>query len=1844
MRNFIFLFVVFCFTSPSLARNGAWNSSDAARIHFDNQDRLKKAYESRRRQAEEMRRNIKISPIVRMNYKQERACSGIQCHLVDTHKRLSQWVSSSKRLLIQQWDRFERKAKSAWAKAKKEILNFSSKKYVGDPPEAGGIFQVRISSGSRPIVHFSTDQVVSDPDGTVETITWYYGDGTSQAFSADELDDYALVSHTYPQPGHYSVALSLIDNDGNETIYEEYAEIPNNQVPIPTFSIDTNVGPAPLSITATVTGGDSNGIALYAWDSGDGARVEGNIPEIEYEYTTPGTYEIRLDLIDLFNSWSFATAEVFVGVTPPAWGSRPSPVFDSTNLIGRAPHYVAFDASNSFDIDGTVVEYEWDFGDYSSLDNFSTGANTDHVYKIPGTYVGRLLVRDAQGGENEFYFEVFVEGEEPLAPQIVAFQEGNSRTINFDGDQTSLRSVVTADMYQWDFGDGQTAVGAAPSHTYASDGMYTVTLNASDVIGNRIQIQKEITVTSSNDSPQAELDISTSHVETSESVTFDASSSSDPGQSLSLDYRIDLGNGLQAETSPHVYTYLEPGFYKTELLVTNTRGLSHRVVRYISVHEGSIPMADIRYAPKVGNIPLAVDFDASFSTSQNSNISEYIWRIDDQVLSRSAQMQQVICDPGQYFVELVVMDENGNFAFDVAEIIAVDPGAIPPGNGAPSAVFTYGVDPVDSYKYEFDASGSSDPNGDYKIYEWKVNGELIGGAREVMSYRFPTSNIYQVSLTVYDQWGASDTFMQVIDLSSVAEQQLAFDYAPIKPIVGQTIQFGAEYAVVPGSTIVSYDWDFGDSSVASGVSVTHSYASAGTYTVELTLTDSNNNTFTKTKEVDVAATLTNPNITVTARDVDLLTEVKNSETYRGTSFPETIHFSVRSTSDSNRFIEDATWDFGDGETGFGPDVEYTYTLPGTYTVSVTGYDANGLSDTASLTVVIPEDCKRAEGQTECLNFQGLSKNVLPFTEEAWVIKRTGNFSVDPRFFPKEWIYLKALDGSDDTVDLSEVATVSGDEVSISKGKLVDKNIDFRRPYKLVISTVDSGNDSIFAEVPRVYFGAGRMRITSADPEVRLIAKNPSAQYQKFIDLGTGTEISLSNLPLGPTTVIAERNGEIETVNIDLKPNELATVALDFNLMAKKRRLASVSESKVKKFSLTDAWKRRELWAQSSKLASRTDGSWPAWAYGLCGEEPPFSTVKERSLSQNQESIWAFTSNDPLAQNNPQSIPITVNRPVRLSCAISSESLMYGYVRWKYKDGPQRCWEDPKAHWYWRWYLENLTYEDDIVTIRYEVQDEWTNESFKNVIVTSASSMRQAMGRELTDITQRIGIAPEENQEWAYRQDFDLYIPPHFKRPKISFELSSSNNPIENDFYFVSCDVVSTIDSQPKAIELRPVAYNHPTDRSSRNAQFSLQNRYKYFPVHFDSRVTSAVGVDPDATKAKYELVIRYYNQSTITWQGVDVEFEYNGATHVESYSFAGTPVIDEEQGIYKNTFTIDTSVLANTFNWVPGEDRLQLTITPQGEDANESPVAGLPMTESFVALFDVQTIESNQSLSICSNGYFGAQYTTFAQTGLVSSLKAMADQSLGIRCGNMSLPFGGPMDVAGFTQNAYRHGLAANVRTFNESAPDQDSYDGSGASLRKSDIDTYILFSDAALAISQIPDEYDGSMNPTDKKKILDFCKPAGQTPKYPCDESTQFSDINHDMVLQICQWYSDTGAEIDGCPSGYLPEVIRFSKWVKRNTEDLSGVKNLMIQPSLNSGLHFDLNRYQEDQKRAIVYGVWPDGKPIWDVSVSGTELTNKRVMTCHENEQGCEQLKPSFIKDNYYVDSMELLNGWRL
>src|SRR5438874_5690972 len=142
-------------------------------------------------------------------------------------------------------------------------------------------------------------------------------------------------------------------------------------------------------------------------------------------------------------------------------------------------------------------------------------------------------------------------------------------------------------------------------------------------------------------------------------------------------------------------------------------------------------------------------------------------------------------------------------------------------------------------------------------------------------------------------------------------------------------------SVDAGGPIVSYAWRFGDGGTASGIAVTHGYATAGGYTATLTVTDSRGASASDTAVVRVAD---RPPVANAGPDQSGI--LGSAVTLRG------------SGSDPDGTITSYRWDFGDGASASGATASHAYATAGTYTAKLTVTDDRGAQASDSALVAI----------------------------------------------------------------------------------------------------------------------------------------------------------------------------------------------------------------------------------------------------------------------------------------------------------------------------------------------------------------------------------------------------------------------------------------------------------------------------------------------------------------------------------------------------------------------------------------------------------------------------------------------------------------------------------------------------------------------------------------------------------------------------------------------------------------------------------------------------------------------------------------------------------------------------
>ncbi len=174
-----------------------------------------------------------------------------------------------------------------------------------------------------------------------------------------------------------------------------------------------------------------------------------------------------------------------------------------------------------------------------------------------------------------------------------------------------------------------------------------------------------------------------------------------------------------------------------------------------------------------------------------------------------------------------------------------------------------------------------------------------------------------------------------------------FTFTPTSPEVNQVVTFDALVAATPtldegvACNTCTFTWSFGDGGTASGSLVRRSFANAGTYVVILTATDSLGNASTTQQTVTVTGTAIPTGLSVTSSPATPLAK-------------QPATFTASATAATNHRIVSYEFGWGDGEktTISSNIIQHTYSLPGSFLLTLTVRDDLNQSTTSNTVITV----------------------------------------------------------------------------------------------------------------------------------------------------------------------------------------------------------------------------------------------------------------------------------------------------------------------------------------------------------------------------------------------------------------------------------------------------------------------------------------------------------------------------------------------------------------------------------------------------------------------------------------------------------------------------------------------------------------------------------------------------------------------------------------------------------------------------------------------------------------------------------------------------------------------------
>jgi PKD repeat protein len=624
--------------------------------------------------------------------------------------------------------------------------------------------------------------------------------------------------------------------------------------------------------------------------------------------TTPdGIYQLRLR-VTLSDGTSLATVVNNIRVQneqptpiPSATPNiqRPIAAFTLDRSSGQAPLVIRFTNQSS----GQITSYAWDFGDGGT----SAEASPTYTFRRTGIF-NVILTVTGPGGSSNVSRQVNVQS--PVAPIAAFTQDRTSGTTPLTVRFTNQSSgQITS--YSWDFGDGSTSTEQNPTHQFARIGTYNVILTVTGPGGTAFATVKITAEDNTVPAPDAVFTAAPASGNAPLDVQFTNAST---GQITS--YSWDFGDGqTSTETSPR-HRFDRAGTYTVRLMVVGPGGQDSAQQSISVTQQANAPSASFRANPASGNIPLSVTFE---NTSSGS-ITSYSWDFGDGQTSTEQSPTYRYTIAGTYTVKLTVTGPGGT-SEATATVSATQPITAP--TAAFAAEPSTGEAPL-TVVLRNQSTGQGLSNA------WDF-GDGQTSTETSPTHIFNTAGRYEVKLTVTNSAGSS-TASAIIEVTDRPVAPVAsFTANPATGDAPLTVQFDSSAST---GTITGYAWDFGDGNTSADANPQYTYTVPNSYTVTLTVSGpAGSSSMTSTVTVNAAAVAPVASFTANPATGDA---------------PLTVQFD---SSASTGTITGYVWDFGDGNTSADANPQYTYTVPNSYTVTLTVSGPAGSSSMTSTVTV-----------------------------------------------------------------------------------------------------------------------------------------------------------------------------------------------------------------------------------------------------------------------------------------------------------------------------------------------------------------------------------------------------------------------------------------------------------------------------------------------------------------------------------------------------------------------------------------------------------------------------------------------------------------------------------------------------------------------------------------------------------------------------------------------------------------------------------------------------------------------------------------------------------------------------
>jgi len=360
-----------------------------------------------------------------------------------------------------------------------------------------------------------------------------------------------------------------------------------------------------------------------------------------------------------------------------------------------------------------------------------------------------------------------------------------------------------------------------------------------------------------------------------------------------LSHTWNFGDAITSTETNPTHTYTLPGAYTVTLQISTALDVSVLTrTNYITVY--TPVAADFNATPITGLLPLTV----TFTNLSTGDYTDLLWDFGDSVTSTLDHPTHTYATAGSYRVTLTANGSGGTSTLSRTNYITV---YTPVAAG-------FNATPITGW-LPLTVTFTNQSIGDYTDLFWDF-GDSVTSTLDHPTHTYTTAGSYTVTLTANGPGGTS-TLSRPNYITAYTSVSADFNAVPISGVYPLTVTFS-------NLSIGNYDtslWDFGDGVTTTATNPTHTYTSRGVFSVTLTV-----------RGPGGVSALTATNYITTYQPVHA---AFIAQPISGTR-PLTVNFTNQSTGDYAAVL----WNFGDGLTSTVINPTHTYSLTGTYTVTL----------------------------------------------------------------------------------------------------------------------------------------------------------------------------------------------------------------------------------------------------------------------------------------------------------------------------------------------------------------------------------------------------------------------------------------------------------------------------------------------------------------------------------------------------------------------------------------------------------------------------------------------------------------------------------------------------------------------------------------------------------------------------------------------------------------------------------------------------------------------------------------------------------------------------------------------